>query len=208
MVHGVNLGEGFRRLTAVASVLLFLAGSATTVMLYANARQVWLEAHSQPTSGRQLVLAPGRTHSVPDDTTGPEILDIIEGKEGWRPYLNDAGQEITDYRVEDVKAGDQVGYLYAPKGWWAVAATAGNSVLYDRRTILEAESASSLPGAVASAVRNLRAIAALPTPPASPRSVLGFWAGATVLASSCPWFLFTLVSWVVRGFSAPKSGAA
>lgn len=207
VAHPINVREGFRRLTAVASVLLLVAGAAITAMLYTNARRLWFEAHSQPIFVKQLVLLPGTTYSFPQDATEHEIVEAIKSKEGWKPHLNDAGQEIADYKVADIKAGDQVGYIYVPKGWWGARATSGHSVLYDRRSLLEGEQAGSLPGPVTSVVRDLRAKAALPAPPASPIRILGFAAGATVLASVVPWLLFTLASWVVRGFTTRTPGA-
>lgn len=190
----VNLERGFRRITWVVSITLFALGASFVVISWLDALDQWNRAWEPLPDGPTNVFVLGfGTVQFPSGFTEASLKEALDRQEeqikNKQLVLN-----LSDY----IEPRPLISFVYLPSSKEAP------SILYSRKTILQAETKGELTQEGQEALSKLRKDYGFPSPGEKPYT-LGNWAlywGLALGVATVPWGVFYLVRWIVRGFRA------
>jgi hypothetical protein len=202
MTPRLNLERGFRRITAIVSLAIFVPGVLYALSWWGGDKRAWDDALKQPDTKSLVVSVVGNdTFEFSKGTPETEIPKEIE---------RDLALGVSGEAFSSSKGTIPVSFVYQP-------AIPGDprpvdrfpvyrpGHLYTVREILEMENAGTLPAPIKETIGKLRSNTPSRLPWINKPVVFGVYglAGALGLAAglaTVPWILFFLLRWIFRGF--------
>lgn len=215
----MNLERGFRRLTWVVSIALFIPAMVFVVTIGRDRSDRWNRAGEPYPEGRLSVyeFGSGTMTTFARGTPEIEIKDALDNRSkveiGGASFPRGMMKQVLRQEAEGTLPPEKKAALEQLRRWdltsfvYLPPSKAAPSALYSRKAILQAEARRELSQEAQAALAELRrGFGFSPYPVEKPLSALEWvlHSGLALGVATIPWGVFLLLRWIVLGFRTDR----